>query len=75
MGKELQLVKFPDRKRTAIVAYDADENIAYVVGYLNKEENKDLFIEALTSRRYVKDEQQRASVLAAIQGGNLYDSN
>jgi hypothetical protein len=67
--KELQLVKFPDRKRTAIVAYEAETNTAYVVGYLNKEENKDLFIEALTSRRYVKDDKQYAEVIAALTGG------
>lgn len=54
--KKIQITKYPDRKRTAIVVYDDETNIHYVVGYFNKEENVDLFIEALCDKMYRKEE-------------------
>lgn len=54
--KEIQISKYPDRKKTAIVVYDSENNTGYVVGYFNKEENIPLFLEALCNKIYVKDD-------------------
>ena len=53
--KEIQISKYPNRKKTAIVVYDSETNTGYVVGYFNKEENIPLFLEALCNKIYVKD--------------------
>ena len=53
--KTIKIVKYPNRKRVALDVYDEDTNIHYTVAYFNKEENIDLFIEALTSHVYIRE--------------------
>ena len=55
--KEIQISKYPNRKKTAIVVYDSETNTGYVVGYFNKEENIPLFLEALCNKIYVKEKE------------------
>lgn len=43
--KYFKLVQWPDRKKKSICVCDTEENIIYVVGPVNH--NEDLFIEAL----------------------------
>ena len=53
--KVIQIVKYPDRKRYAIDVYDKETNTHYTVAYFIREEDVQLFIEALTSVNYIKD--------------------
>ena len=55
--KEIQISKYPNRKKKAIVVYDSETNTGYVVGYFNKEENIPLFLEALCNKIYVKEKE------------------
>jgi hypothetical protein len=63
MSKTLKLTKYPDRKQTALDVYDDETNIHYTVAYFKNEDRINLFLEALTSHRYVKDEKQYAEVM------------
>lgn len=50
--KIIEIVKYPDRKKKAIVVYDYDKpNVRYVIGYINQ--NEELFMEALKDSKHV----------------------
>lgn len=48
----IEIIKFPDRKKEAICVRDKNENICYVVGYINH--NKDMFIQALVDSKNIR---------------------
>ena len=50
--KIIEIDKYPDRKRKAIVVYDNDKpNVRYIIGYIDH--NEELFMEALRDSRHV----------------------
>ena len=51
--KYITLEKFPDRKKVAICVHDTEqENVAYIIGYVNH--NQELFEEALADSKNVE---------------------
>ena len=54
--KTLKISKYPDRKQVALDVYDDETNIHYTVAYFKDEARLNLFLEALTSCKYVLSE-------------------
>lgn len=50
--KIITIVKFPDKKKEAICVRNHNENVLYVVGYINH--NKDMFIQALVDSKNIE---------------------
>lgn len=54
--KILKISKYPDRKQIALDVYDDETNVHYTVAYFKDEARLNLFLEALTGHRYIKEE-------------------
>ena len=66
MSKILKITKYPDRKQKALDVYDEETNTHYTVAYFKNDTRLELFLEALTSNVYVKDEKQYAEMVAKL---------
>lgn len=58
MSKILKIVKYPDKKQKALDVYDEETNTHYTVAYFKDDKRLELFLEALTSNVYVKNDKQ-----------------